>query len=572
MKECLVDSPVLAFPNNKDTFVLDCDASLYGLGGVLSQIQNNEEKVIAYASRTLNPAQQQYCTTKRELLAVVTFMKHFKHYLLGQKFIIRTDHAPLIWLRNFKEPEGLIARWISIIETNDYTIQYRPDRHHQNADSSSRKPKRKCPNTACVDCYPTVDQTNMDKDERADNRQSVTLTDEMQDNFSYQSPVTLSSPAPGPDDRKAAAVTTGADSNYQSTVGPIFPEIDIDEIRDSRPNWLPVWSPEELSQMQKDDGSIRPILESKLKGQKPILNELREANPIIKALQYQWDALEVVNNILYRRWKDNKGETLYQMIVPEDMRLIVFDNLHSAKTAGHFGRDRTVESLKYRYYWPGIKADIARWIKQCDSCAKVKPGPGLGKSPLHQFRVNEVMRCVAVDLFGPLPFTENGNEYIIVLGDYFSKWVDAWAVPNHSAQTVADKLVTEFFTKFGCPVQIHADQGREFQSELFRLVCKKLGIYQTRTVPYRPQSDGLVERFNRALKQMLRIFAAENTKDWDDHLPFLLMAYRATQHKSTGCTPNLLFLQREISCPLDLMVGPPPNTLEDEVCPIQYIE
>ena len=105
----------------------------------------------------------------------------------------------------------------------------------------------------------------MDKDERADNRQSVTLTDEMQENFSYQSPVTLSSPAPGPDDRKAAAVTTGADSNYQSTVGPIFPEIDIDEIRDSRPNWLPVWSPEELSQMQKDDGSIRPILESKLK-------------------------------------------------------------------------------------------------------------------------------------------------------------------------------------------------------------------------------------------------------------------------------------------------------------------
>ena len=102
MKECLVDSPVLAFPNNKDTFVLDCDASLYGLGGVLSQIQNNEEKVIAYASRTLNPAQQQYCTTKRELLAVVTFMTHFKHYLLGQKFIIRTDHAPLIWLRNFK--------------------------------------------------------------------------------------------------------------------------------------------------------------------------------------------------------------------------------------------------------------------------------------------------------------------------------------------------------------------------------------------------------------------------------------------------------------------------------------
>ena len=254
------------------------------------------------------------------------------------------------------------------------------------------------------------------------------------------------------------------------------------------------------------------------------------------------------------------------------MRLLFFDNLHSAKTAGHFGPDRTIERIKHGYYWPGMNADVARWIKECDPCARVKPGPGLGKSPLHQFRVNEVMRCVAVDILGPLPLSENGKEYIIVLGDYFSKWIDAWAVPNHKAQTVADKLVVEFFTKFGCPTQIHTDQGREFQSELFRLVCQKFGINQTRTVPYRPQSDGLVERFNRTLKQMLKIFASENPKDWDDHLPFLLMAYRASPHKSTGCTPNLIFLQREIFCPLDLMVGPPPNTIEESVCPIQYIE
>ena len=109
LKDCLTRSPILALPKQKGMFVLDTDASMLGLGGVLSQIQDGDEKVIAYASRKLNPAQQQYCTTKRELLAVVTFMKHFKHYLLGQEFLIRTDHAPLVWLRNFKEPEGLIA-------------------------------------------------------------------------------------------------------------------------------------------------------------------------------------------------------------------------------------------------------------------------------------------------------------------------------------------------------------------------------------------------------------------------------------------------------------------------------
>ena len=113
-----------------------------------------------------------------------------------------------------------------------------------------------------------------------------------------------------------------------------------------------------------------------------------------------------------------------------------------------------------------------------------EPSPGRGKAELRQFPVNEIMRCIAIDIFGPLPLTENGNEYIIVLRDYYSKWIYAWAVPNHSAQTVADKVVVDFFTKFGCPGQIHTDQGREFQSHLFRLVCQKLGIQQIRTAPY----------------------------------------------------------------------------------------
>lgn len=567
LKTCLIKSPILSFPKSLGMFVLDSDASLHGIGCVLSQIQNGEEKVIAYASRTLNPAQQQYCTTKRELLTVVTFMKHFKHYLLGQKFIVRTDHAPLIWLRNFKEPEGLIARWISVIETFDYTIQYRPGRQHLNADTLSRKPNRKCPNPSCSECYPYNSSLSMDNDERADNNGSVTMTDLLQERMcSSQPTVTLSSPAPGQDDRTGIPWTLGTNGNCQSPISPIFSG--TNDTRDSIPNWLPTWSPAELNKMQTEDSSI---LQSKITNQKPKLQELKQADFNVKALLYQWDNLEVRNDVLYRKWIDNKGLTVFQLVAPEAIRHLIFTHLHTLQTAGHFGRDRTTESIKYRYYWPGYKDDKSRWVRECDMCARAKPGPGLGKSALQQFRINEVMRCVAVDIFGPLPLSENGNEYIIVLGDYYSKWVDAWAVPDHTAQTVADKLVVEFFTKFGCPAQIHTDQGREFQSELFRLVCEKFGVDQTRTAPYRPNSDGLVERFNRTLKQMLKIFSAENPKDWDDHLPYLLMAYRASQHKSTGCTPNLLFLQREVACPLDLMVGPPPNTPED-ICPVQYIE
>ena len=181
LKDCLINSPILAFPNNTEIFVLDTDASLYSIGSVLSQMQDNDEKVIAYASRSLNPAQQQYCTTKRELLAPVTFMKHFKHYLLVRNFIIRTDHVPLIWLRNFREPEGIIARWLSVIETFDYQIQYRPGRHHQNADTLSRKPNRKCPNVKSADCYPYSANVGQDDDGRVDSLKLVSETNVIKD-------------------------------------------------------------------------------------------------------------------------------------------------------------------------------------------------------------------------------------------------------------------------------------------------------------------------------------------------------------------------------------------------------
>ena len=136
---------------------------------------------------------------------------------------------------------------------------------------------------------------------------------------------------------------------------------------------------------------------------------------------------------------------------------------------------------------------------------------------------------------------------------------------------MADKLVSEVFSRFCCPQQIHTDQGREFQSNLFSTLCKMFGIEKTRTTPYRPQSDGLVERLNRTQKQMLTNYANSEPCDWDDHLPYVLMAYRATEHKSTGCSPNLMMLGREANLPIDVIVGKAPES-SHERCRIEYVE
>ena len=135
-----------------------------------------------------------------------------------------------------------------------------------------------------------------------------------------------------------------------------------------------------------------------------------------------------------------------------------------------------MEMIKRRFYWPNISDTVQRWCASCDMCAKCKPGPGVGKSPLKQIKVGRRFQFIALDIFGPLPLSENLMEYIVVIADYFTKSTEAFAIPNQTAQTVADKLVTEVICRYGSPEQIHTDMGREFESGLFKEVCRLLGI------------------------------------------------------------------------------------------------
>lgn len=144
MKESLTTAPILAYPRLEVGFILDTDASNFALGAVLSQEQEGRERVIAYASRTLNKAEQNYCVTRRELLAIVVFLKHFRHYLYGQQVRVRTDHGALRWLLQFKNPEGQLARWLEVISQYRLTLEHRAGRIHSNADGLSRRP--------CVNC------------------------------------------------------------------------------------------------------------------------------------------------------------------------------------------------------------------------------------------------------------------------------------------------------------------------------------------------------------------------------------------------------------------------------------
>jgi len=164
---------------------------------------------------------------------------------------------------------------------------------------------------------------------------------------------------------------------------------------------------------------------------------------------------------------------------------------------------------------------------------------------------------VAVDIVGPLPESDGDgdNSYILVVADYFTRWVEAFPLPNQEAITVANKLVDEVFLRLGVPEQLHSDQGRQFESKLLSEVCRLLQIHKTRTTPYHPQCDGLVERFNRTLLSMLSTTADDHPFDWEPHLWKVCMAYNSSIQASTGYTPFYLMFGREVRLPIDIMYG-----------------
>ena len=160
---------------------------------------------------------------------------------------------------------------------------------------------------------------------------------------------------------------------------------------------------------------------------------------------------------------------------------------------------------------------------------------------------------MAVDLVGPLPESEKGNSYIMVVGDYYTRWMEAIPIPNQEAVTVAEKLVDEIFMRFSTPEQLHTDQGKQFESHLMKEICRLLNINKTRTTPYHPQCDGLVERFNRTMLNMLASCAKDNPFEWEQHICKICMGYNSSVQAATGFTPFYLMFGRQAKLPIDVM-------------------
>ena len=335
-------------------------------------------------------------------------------------------------------------------------------------------------------------------------------------------------------------------------------------------NWLPQTElcREEVMKAQQADPLLSEVIRWVTAGQRPEYKEVAQEGSECKFYWGQFDSLRVVGGILVRELDLPNVAIRRQICIPASKREEALKSCHEGTTSGHFGQGKTHANLKRRFLWPGMRKSVQVFVMSCDTCAAYKTDGKKRRAKLMTQVTGVPMERVCIDLVGPFPESANGNKYGLVVTDYFTKYVEIYPIPNQDASTVASVLTKEFFSRYGVPNFLHSDQGTQFESKLFAEVCILLGITKTRTTPFRPQSDGQSERNIKTLSRMIAMTTKEQ-QNWDEHLPFLSMAYRATPQDSTGLTPNFLMYGRELSMPVDVMIGPP----EDQpVSELDYVK
>ena len=585
LKTILTSPELMAYPQDKAGFILDTDACDYGIGAVLSQLQDGKERVIAYASRTLNKAEQNYCVTDKELLAVKHFIEYFRQYLLGRTFLVRSDHQALKWLFTLREPKGRIARWIEILSAFDFEIEYRPGVRHQNADGMSRclNPREcDCPSDG-ISTLPCGPCTKCSK--KSEEMQSQCLgTTRINRIINSDQHLPQNHKRPSNSGRSVlhlirlmlcnlllilailcqSAETTMDISNFFSTKCGITAEqvrnVSNDNMLDTPPksmldgkfSWFKGYTDREIRQMQLADEAIGKVLEWKGTDKRPRGVVVCSSCPKTRHYWNYWDSLEVRRGVLFKQNHQPDNNTQLQLIVPAIMRHKIMANMHDSLLSGHLGKKKTVHKTLDTFYWYGLRKDIDLWIRQCDVCAANKPAVQRPKATLGDMRVGAPWDRLSMDILGPLPLTKRGNRFVFVVCDAFTKWTEIFAIPDQTAPTCASILLNEVIGRYGCPYDLHSDQGRNFESDIIRDLCKLLNIRKTRTSARRPQCNGQVERYNRTLIKMIRAYLKGEQNNWDVNLGCLAAAYRASVCESTGFTPNMLLLGREARKPYDV--------------------
>uniref|UniRef100_A0A8P4KRG8 Integrase catalytic domain-containing protein n=1 Tax=Dicentrarchus labrax TaxID=13489 RepID=A0A8P4KRG8_DICLA len=198
-----------------------------------------------------------------------------------------------------------------------------------------------------------------------------------------------------------------------------------------------------------------------------------------------------------------------------------------------------------------MRTDIDNFCTMCHTCEVYRKPVPQHRAPLQSIEAERPFQFVCTDIT-ELPLTSSGHRYVLVVQDHFTKYVNAFPMLDQKATTVAQLLCERYIPEHGVPEELFSDQGRQYESEIVHTICQRLNIKKKRTSPYPPRGNGMVERFNRTLKEQLAKLIHHHGGEWDHYLPAVVLSFNSTPHSSMGYSPYFLTLDRLLPQPAPL--------------------
>ena len=301
-----------------------------------------------------------------------------------------------------------------------------------------------------------------------------------------------------------------------------------------------------VKRLQKEDEMIKTIRDT-LKNRRDI-NECLIDYPQLK--KYSKNFM-LINDILYIVKEKNN-----MIMIPKKAIIPLLMYVHENKVNGcHMGINRTYEEIKTRCYWINMIKDITKWIRSCEVCQLYKQSREKRKIDTLNIQIEGVpWKKINMDFVGPLKISLKGNRHILVIIDSFTKYAIAVPTKLNDAKTVAKVVSDNVIFAHGPPEKIHTDRGTHFDNRVLKEIYNILEIDHSITTAYNPQSDGLCERLNSTIGDLLSCLVDENCSDWDELIPRIIYRYNTTKHSNTGYTPYELMYARKPYIPLDLVL------------------
>ncbi|CAG4993640.1 unnamed protein product [Colias eurytheme] len=544
LKHTLCNPPLLQYPNFEESneFIIHTDASGLAIGAVLS---NQDKRPVAYASRTLNKAERNYPVIEKELLAIVWAIKYFRPYIYGRKFKICTDHRPLIYLFNMKDPSSRLTKFRLCLEEYDFVIEYTRGKDNVAADALSRivlttddlksiNNKVNCLMVMTRRQRKMMDETEnkkKDNDEKADDwtdhPRVVEILKRTKNSIEFNFET----------NEYTKNETCSENVHSKEKTFMYTPSRNMVTMNPNSRSWLKrAFAVRELEQFCNKENIQELCI---------IKNERNEK--LIKELAQE------VKNI--NKWQGPRICIIKGVVKIENMddKKVILNDFHILPSSGHAGIRRMTNNIKKRYYWTNMDNDITNFVNKCEQCQKQKFHKQVKQPMCITSTASSAFEKIFLDTVGPITRDVNGNAYILTLQCELTKYVEAYPIPNKETDTVARAFVDNFILRYGIPQTIATDRGTEFISATMKDVCRLLEVKQIQSTAYHHESIGSLENSHKTLGAFLRIQTNNQTQNWSSWLQYWCFGYNTTVHSETQYTPYELVFGKLCGIPSNLV-------------------